>query len=228
MQNKSVTPFYGYFQLVLHAHLPYVINHGRWPHGLDWLNEATAEVYLPFIEVFNRLAKEGIDGHITIDITPVLAEQLENDFFKDDFVKYLKERIESAELEKVQFLREGFKRKETIASLWIDFYKKRLQQFLELKKDIIGAFRELQDKGVIEIITAAATHGYLPLLGSDRNVQAQIRAAVKNYEKHFGKRPDGIWLPECAYRPAYKWKPPVGKSRAIKRKGVEEILEEEG
>ncbi len=228
MQNKSVTPFYGYFQLVLHAHLPYVINHGRWPHGLDWLNEATAEVYLPFIEVFNRLAKEGIDGHITIDITPVLAEQLESDFFKDDFVKYLKERIESAELEKVQFLREGFKRKETIASLWIDFYKKRLQQFLELKKDIIGAFRELQDKGVIEIITAAATHGYLPLLGSDRNVQAQIRAAVKNYEKHFGKRPDGIWLPECAYRPAYKWKPPVGKSRAIKRKGVEEILEEEG
>ena len=30
--------------------------------------------------------------------------------------------------------------------------------------DIVGAFRRLQDDGYIEIITCAATHGYLPLL----------------------------------------------------------------
>ena len=28
------------FSLVLHTHLPMVVNHGRWPHGSDWLNEA--------------------------------------------------------------------------------------------------------------------------------------------------------------------------------------------
>jgi len=27
----------GYFSFVLHNHLPYVLSHGRWPHGTDWL-----------------------------------------------------------------------------------------------------------------------------------------------------------------------------------------------
>ena len=49
----------GYFTFVLHSHLPYVIGHGRWPHGMDWLNEAAAESYLPLLKVFNRLADEG-------------------------------------------------------------------------------------------------------------------------------------------------------------------------
>src|SRR5438876_522252 len=37
------------FALVLHTHLPMVVNHGRWPHGSDWLNEATFECYLPLL-----------------------------------------------------------------------------------------------------------------------------------------------------------------------------------
>ena len=28
------------FVLALHSHLPWVLNHGRWPHGSDWLTEA--------------------------------------------------------------------------------------------------------------------------------------------------------------------------------------------
>ncbi len=31
-----------YFSLVLHSHIPYVIAHGNWPHGMDWLYEAAA------------------------------------------------------------------------------------------------------------------------------------------------------------------------------------------
>jgi predicted glycosyl hydrolase (DUF1957 family) len=31
-----------YFSLVLHSHIPYVIAHGSWPHGMDWLDEAAA------------------------------------------------------------------------------------------------------------------------------------------------------------------------------------------
>ena len=228
MKKNKDLPFYGFFQLVLHAHLPYVVNHGRWPHGLDWLNEATAEVYLPIVDVLARLSQEGIDAYMTINITPVLAEQLRNRCFKDDFVKYTEERMKSAELDRVQFAREGFSRKEMVASMWAGFYKERLKQFLELKGDIIGAFKKLQDRGIIELITSAATHGYLPLLGTDRDVQTQIRTAVINYEKHFGKRPKGVWLPECAYRPSYRWKQPVGKAKIVKRKGIEEILEEEG
>ena len=38
------------FVLALHSHLPYVLNHGRWPHGSDWLCEAALDTYLPLLE----------------------------------------------------------------------------------------------------------------------------------------------------------------------------------
>ena len=30
------------FSLVLPSHIPYVLAHGSWPHGMDWLFEAAA------------------------------------------------------------------------------------------------------------------------------------------------------------------------------------------
>jgi 1,4-alpha-glucan branching enzyme len=96
-----------------------------------------------------------------------------------------------------------------------------------LGRDIVGAFRRLQDDGKIEIMTSAATHGYLPLLGSDRCVRAQIGIGVETYVRHFGRRPRGIWLPECAYNPGGGAQDPVsGSGRA--RAGIEEHLAAEG
>jgi len=31
-----------YFSLVLRSHIPYVLAHGNWPLGMDWLYEAAA------------------------------------------------------------------------------------------------------------------------------------------------------------------------------------------
>src|SRR5690606_5850833 len=70
-------------------------------------------------------------------------------------------------------------------------------------RDIIGAFKRLQNDGFIEIITSAATHAYLPLLGRDSSIAAQVQTGVASYQRHFGRRPSSFWLPECAYRPAY-------------------------
>jgi len=97
-------------------------------------------------------------------------------------------------------------------------------------EDLIGAFKKLQDEGCVEIITCAATHGYLPLLGNDACVNAQIKQGVETYKKHFGKDPRGFWLPECAYRPAYPWKPVTGKNKnkSFMRKGVDEFLSRHG
>jgi len=69
--------------------------------------------------------------------------------------------------------------------------------------DIVGAYRRLQDEGYVEIITSAATHGYLPLLGRDSSIYGQLRTGVESYRRHMGRPPRAIWLPECAYRPAY-------------------------
>jgi 1,4-alpha-glucan branching enzyme len=53
---------------------------------------------------------------------------------------------------------------------------------------------------VLDLITCAATHGYLPLLRSvPEAVWAQLRTAVREHERQIGERPLGIWIPECAY-----------------------------
>src|SRR5207249_12316918 len=64
------------FVLALHSRLPYVLNHGRCPHGSDWLCEAALDTYLPLLERLEELAGEGTDAPQTIGFTPVLANQL--------------------------------------------------------------------------------------------------------------------------------------------------------
>src|SRR6185436_13582075 len=68
-------------------------------------------------------------------------------------------------------------------------------------RNLIGGFRALQEAGAIEIITSGATHGFLPLIANAEARRAQIEVARRNYWKHFGRAPRGIWLPECAYFP---------------------------
>ena len=68
-----VTGPVGYFALVLHTHLPFVLGHGRWPHGSDWLSEVTVGCYLPLLDTFASLATSGHPPRITIDVSPVLA-----------------------------------------------------------------------------------------------------------------------------------------------------------
>ena len=221
----------GYFGLVLHAHLPYVLGHGRWPHGTDWLNEATAETYIPILNAVNELAAEGIKAKLTIGISPVLCEQLKHAKFEEEFASYLKQKIEAAEEDYVQFKKFDQREYIPLAEMWQKFYSHIGDSYKRNNRDLIGEFKRLQDGGYIEILTCGATHGYLPLLSQDTSCQAQIKQAVYNYDKHFGRRPRGIWLPECAYRPAYAWKPPVeveGIKGPYPRKGVEEFLSENG
>jgi len=225
---------FGYFVLVLHTHLPYVVGHGRWPHGMDWLNEAASECYIPLLNVFNELRNEGVNLKVTINISPILAEQLASREFAEEFLQYLDMRINLAEEDEVEFKRTGRKNLAKVAKFWKEFYSEIKRNFIDTyHTDLLSAFRSLQDSGHIEIITCAATHAYLPLLALDTSVQAQIKLAVKTHEKYFGKKPEGIWLPECAYRPAYRWKIPVELEQNLtpteyERKGIEEFLSENG
>ncbi|MBN2289533.1 MAG: DUF1957 domain-containing protein [Candidatus Glassbacteria bacterium] len=220
----------GYFTFVLHSHLPYVISHGSWPHGMDWLNEAAAETYLPLIDSFRKVDPAGGTLGVTIGLTPILAEQLADERFKSSFIGYLDNKISAAAENKAEFERIGDSHKAHLADFWSGFYRQARNRFTdELDGDIIAAFRSLQQQGKIEIITCAATHGYLPLLSRDECVKAQLALGVSTYTRHFGTNPAGTWLPECAYRPTYNWQSPLaeegyGPAKPVKRKGIEQIL----
>jgi 1,4-alpha-glucan branching enzyme len=220
----------GRFMLVLHTHMPYVLSHGRSPHGTDWIFEAAAECYLPLLDALDRLRDQGIKPRWTFNMTPILAEQLDDESFKAGFEEYCQEKIDAALSDMKRFEQQGELSLIGVAGMWQRFYTKALVQFKHLwDRSICQGFREFEEQGMIELITCGATHGYFPLLSTDESIQAQVKVAVDSHKRRFGKAPAGIWLPECAYRPAYNWKAPVGTDERVwARKGVDEFLEENG
>ncbi len=211
---------------LLHAHLPYVLSHGRWPHGVDWLNEACAETYIPLLNLFEDLSREGYQPHVTLSLSPTVCEMLSQEEFAEGFERYLSERILASEKElRVLSTEDPLY---GLAMMWLEFYTSIHRDFRDrYHRDLLSAFRGLQDSGSIELVTTCATHGYLPLLSDDGSIRLQIREAVKTHTKYFGRPPAGMWLPECAYRPEGMWQNPVtGATR--RRKGIERFLEEEG
>ncbi len=75
------------------------------------------------------------------------------------------------------------------------------------------------DLGVLEIITCAATHGFLPLMENfPESVRAQILIARDHYREMFGRDPVGIWLPECALRAGPRSGAAGGQSPLVRRR----------
>ena len=224
----------GFLSFTLHAHLPYVINHGTWPHGLEWLHEAAAETYLPFLRMLGRLERDGMALHCNLDLSPILLEQLVHPLFVAEFPNYVTRKIVAAREDEAFFLQLGDQALATTARFWQDFYVRTLIDFNALGRDIVSGFRHFNDAGLICIITSAATHGFLPLLGTDESMRAQVQLAVETHKRHLGVAPKGMWLPECGYRPAGYWEYPSGTLNeassmpGFERRGVEQFLSNSG
>jgi 1,4-alpha-glucan branching enzyme len=190
----------GYLALVLHAHLPFV-RHPEYPSFLeeDWLFEAIVETYVPLLRVFERLEREGINFRLTLGMTPTLCEMLSDPLLQERCSLRLARLREFADAE-VERTRTGPDRMHRTACMYLENLAAVARTYEEeWGRDLVAAFRGLQDRGRIDILTCAATHGFLPLLGTVQSVRAQLRVAVANYEKHFGVAPEGVWLPECGY-----------------------------
>ncbi len=223
----------GTFSLVLHSHIPYVLAHGRSPHGTDWLSEAAGETYLPLLDACHRLIAEGLSPQITLGLTPVLVEQLRDPSFQEELSDYLGGKVAAARADGAQFRQDGNYHMAYLARYWEDWYEKARADFEgAYGRDIVGAFAALQDAGHIEVITSSATHGYSALLSQDTSIQAQVKTGIAAYTRHFGRAPRGYWLPECAYRPRYHWAAPLAVPDVprlpVLRKGVDEFLAENG
>ncbi len=216
----------GAFTFVLHSHLPYARNAGKWPHGEEWVHEAIADTYIPILNALNELVDEGVAFKLTIGITPILAEQLADPSIIENFIQYAAERAAWASNDVERFEAEGELEFRDAARFYHHWYARNLSNFIDrYEKNILGAFRKLQDAGYVEIATSAATHGYLPLLARDSSIYGQITTGVETYQKHFGREPKAIWLPECAYRPAYH---DDTTTPAVDRPGIESFLAPRG
>lgn len=201
----------GAFTFVLHSHLPYCRRAGRWPHGEEWIHEAASETYLPLLDQLFRLRGARVPVRLTIGLTPVLVEQLADPLVIANLEDFLHERLDLAEADIRRFERAGEPHLAAVATWYRDRFTHLLRLLTdELGGQLIAAFKELEDAGLIEIATSAATHGYLPLMERDSTIWAQVAMGVRTHRRHFGRSPRSFWLPECAYRPTFQKDGPAG------------------
>jgi 1,4-alpha-glucan branching enzyme len=200
----------GYLAMVLHAHLPYV-RHEECAQALEerWLFEAYTETYLPLLAVWERLQRQEVPFAFAMTISPTLLSLLDDAEMSARFVRHLKKTIQLTERELVRTMHEPDVQQ--LARMYYARHVELLGRFERYERNIVGPLVALADSGHLELLTCAATHGFLPLLGNTRSREAQIRVAVETHRRITGRDPRGIWLPECGYV-----------------EGIERVLEQEG
>jgi 1,4-alpha-glucan branching enzyme len=189
----------GLLAIVLHAHLPFV-RHPEYPEFLEeeWLFEAISETYLPLLHVFENIVAENIPLRLTIGLTPPLCEMLCDRHLQERYLRHVNRLVELCQQEVIR-TRHHPAMFET-AQMYLNHFTASRDLFEnKYQGNLLNGFRALQDAGAIDIITCGATHGFLPLMTRDEARRAQIQVGKRNYEKHFGRSPKGIWLAECAY-----------------------------
>lgn len=202
----------GYLSIVLHAHLPYV-HHPEHDSFFEenWLFEAITDCYLPLIAMLDRLQQDRVNYRLTLSLSPPLLTMLQNELLQERYLRYLNRLIELAEKEIIRT---------QDLPLFNDLAKRYQLNFLEAlhcyqnhyQCDLLAAFAKHNLTGKLELMTSAATHGFLPLLNvSQAAVRNQIKVGIDTFKARFGFTPRGFWLPECGYYP-----------------GVEAILQEFG
>ncbi|MBX9679603.1 MAG: DUF1957 domain-containing protein [Gemmataceae bacterium] len=192
----------GYLALVLHAHLPFV-RHPEFDDFLeeDWLYEAITETYIPFLEMMDGLDRDGCDWRLTMSITPPLAAMLADPLLQYRYVRHLDNLISLAtkEVERTKWQPDV----NHLAHMYLQKFQRSRDVFVrQYRNNLLNGFRRFFESGKLEIITCGATHGFLPLMTQNWTaVRAQVEIGCREFERHFGKRPQGIWLAECGYAP---------------------------
>jgi 1,4-alpha-glucan branching enzyme len=188
------------FVLTLHSHLPWVLHHGRWPHGSDWLCEAAVDTYLPLLEALGRLEREAVPSPLTVGVTPVLANQLAHPDFATELRHYLAHHVDACDEAAAGLAASGDESLVPLTAFWRQRLVRLAAVFERLDGGITGALAAHARAGRIELISSAATHGFLPLLRCAESVALQVRLGRREHRRLFGLDAAGMWLPECAYR----------------------------
>ena len=183
----------GKLAIILHAHLPYVRSTKPGSLEEDWFFQALMECYLPLIKTLEDSASsKNQNPKITISLSPTLLSLLDDKDLKIRFPDWLKLRI--------KLLEDLPKTYSNASEQLIETIKTQLHLWDSIQGEIINRFSELQKAEIVDLLTCAATHGYLPLLRENpESIVGQLKTAVREHYRLMGIKPLGIWLPECAY-----------------------------
>jgi 1,4-alpha-glucan branching enzyme len=183
----------GDLALVLHSHMPYVEGFGTYPFGEEWLFDAVIRSYLPVLEVARDL---------TLTVTPVLADQLEDAGARQRLRDFLLEwRIGAAEADLGDVPAEC----RPACEAELVRYRRALELLDADGGDPLRPFQRAREEGRVALAGSSATHAVLPLLATRPGLALQLDAGSRSHRRRFGWD-GGVWLPECAYEPGLEWR----------------------
>lgn len=181
----------GMFALVLHSHLPWLANHGRWPVGEEWLYQSWAGSYLPLTNMLTALADEGRTNLLSLGITPVLAAQLDDPHSLSGMHHWLGNwQLRAHEATD----RDLSIREHRASAAALDTFETRWRHGGS------PVLRRLVDAGTVELLGGPLAHPFQPLL-DPRLREFSLSEGLTDARLRLGTRPRGIWAPECAYAP---------------------------
>lgn len=187
----------GQFTLVLHSHLPWLANHGRWPVGEEWLYQAWASCYQPVFAALRRLAADGYTNQLSLGITPVLAAQLDDPHCAASMYEWLADwqlrATEAAVSDNPDRKAMGHREYREAAAALADFETHWRHGASPLIRSISGS-------GVAEILGGPLAHPFAPLLDPTLR-RLSLTEGLADAHARWGARPHGIWAPECAFDP---------------------------
>jgi 1,4-alpha-glucan branching enzyme len=187
--------------LQLHGHLPWV-NHPEYEHFLeeDWFFEGVADCYLPLLAMLDGWERDGVNGAYTMGVSPPLLSMMQETSLLERTARYLDGRLQLASRYLARLPGDSpFRRAAEHAR---DEADKALSRFEAADRNLPAAFRHHWDAGRVELITCAVTHGLFPVLLDEGSAHAQVAEAIKAHERGFGRRPRGMWQPECGIHPS--------------------------
>nr|WP_245203563.1 1,4-alpha-glucan branching protein domain-containing protein [Ammoniphilus resinae] len=189
----------GYLALVLHAHLPYVRHLEKDLLEERWLFEAINESYIPLLQTFEQLSLEGVEFCLTFSLSPTLLSMLDDELILKRYADHLDKLIELAGKETARTRRDP-----KMNRLAVMYFKKflNIRSYMQgIGYKLIPQFKTLAEHGYLELITTAATHGYMPAMETEEAIRAQWDTGLQLFEQHFNAKPKGVWVPECGYTP---------------------------
>jgi 1,4-alpha-glucan branching enzyme len=182
----------GDLAIVLHSHMPYVEGFGTYPFGEEWLFDAVIRSHLPVLAV----ARD-----VTMTVTPVLADQLEDPGVRERLRCFLAEwRVGAAEADASEVPPEC----RPACEAELERYRRALALLDDAGGDPLRCFAEAEAEGRVALAASSATHAVLPMLATAEGRRLQIDAGIRSHRRRFGWD-GGFWLPECAYEPGLEW-----------------------
>lgn len=196
--------------IIFNTHIPYVLQKDSNFHEQEnWIFEAITETYIPLLNTLSELEKTKHNNDIILSFTPCTLKQITEG--KDKYIKYLQilRDVALSEIERSSSLDKYNKYQKHPVNLSDEelfsvhnsaiFYYERIKKSLDFfeNTDVIEFIKSIQN---IQLWTSTPNHNFLPIYNNN-TIEHFIKRGIADFENMFNRKPDGFWLPECAYKP---------------------------